>query len=451
MTYRGRRLMTGFSAVGLCVFLAFGPYLGPVRFEQVGIYLSLVALAFAGSLGKLTLHRSTMAVIGLWLFILALATANTMAAMQARETAITVPAFTLLDLPSAIGLKNLFGGLDNFLLPMAVIAIVGIACQRVPEDQRQRLLDAGVLAILICLCLNSLFALSIALQPERLLPVASYFWPSGGGPSVALAALAQQRIGGAFNQPGEAGSAYSLGLILWMYRYRNGVGRPWAQGVMAPLLLLGAILCSSKIVFLAGFPLALIYYFLHSETRGVTRRYRRTVFLVIAACFAMAIPAALVVLSNGNYLTQFSLFMDSLRSGSLLEALTGGRVGGGSSESSVLTFYFDEIMKKSPLFGLGFGSLSAYDSAYIHILALAGLVGVAAYLAMLAIVAYRFMAPSEPARLGLMIIVMVVLAGTGMPVLVQNRVGSLVIFCLALAWKLTPPLPQRSPVSEAVV
>ncbi len=366
----------------VCIIGAFGPYLGAtgVRLEQIVIYLcAIVLLIFKRQ--KFTLSKSSAVIVAAWAVILLIGIVNTYFAIADHQ--LIIPAATTMQIEGAeqVSWKSLFGGMDNMLVPMASCLVAVLALHGLSTEERRTATLRLCAMVTGALAVNTMLSGLLVLAPDRGFPIVQLFWPPGS--SVGFASFSQQRVCGVFNQPGEAGTAYSLGLLLWSYRLRHRAGFSTLEAFVVVLLIAGGVLCASKIFFFVGVPLALIYVarsYKKAESAPI-RRHAMKVGGVFAGLVVLAVVGAAALAPSSMFqFQQVQSFLSDVQNLSIFESLTGGRFGGSSPEDSVVTYYATVIVGRSPVFGLGFGSLAAFDSAYIQILAFSGLVGLGLYL-----------------------------------------------------------------------
>jgi hypothetical protein len=382
------------------------------------------------------LSRSSYGIVIAWAIVLSVGIVNTYFAVQSRQRVVPTPSDVLVELPEAVSLKSLFGGIDNLVLPMASCFIAVAALKPLTAFEQKRATFRLAAFIVGALSVNTLLSALLVMMPGPTLSFVQFFWPSGGT-SVALASFAQQRVSGVFNQPGEAGTAYSLGLLLWTYRLRHGVGNLVFEGLTFVLILVGGTLAGSKIFFFLGVPLAIAYGIgcFSSRANVSVRRRANKLAAFAAALFAAALVGAMVVLPASTFqFAQVQMFLSDVQNASILEAFSGGRYGGSSAAESVVSYYSRIIMSQGPVFGLGFGSLAAFDSAYIQILAFAGLTGLACYAFALGCLVLHFVKYGRNGLMGTLVCILIVAGGLGMPMFTLNRTGTLLVLTVTFLW-----------------
>lgn len=405
---------------------ALGPYLiGDIRLDQIIVYTSvLVALL----LNFVRLRRHDLAGPAQFLFLWAWIVAFGLAA--------ALPKQSLHGVQSA----GFLAGLDNYLLPIAIILIGWTWESRHPGPG---LVVIAAKTITVLMALNGLVAgatmLGLPLE-ETLRP----FWSSdASGGTVAQRAMTNGRFSGVFNQPAEAGIAYSLAALCLVHLVqlepgRNRVGRFVAGG----LIVAGGILTTSKIFIFGGVP-ALAYIALRdSRLRGRA---------VVAATAGVGLAVVLFgrQLSAWTGIAMFERLVTS--DGSLVSTLTAGRLG----DDSTFARPVEIIMQSDPWFGVGLQGLAVpYDSVWLEAFVVGGLAGVTLFITMLGALAVRWlklrteMSDHERMLSGAVIAVLIV-ASVGVPSLTANR--SAVFAWVLLSLLLVNRSPARRTQSEVQV
>jgi 4-amino-4-deoxy-L-arabinose transferase-like glycosyltransferase len=244
---------------------------------------------------------------------------------------------------------------------------------------------------------------------------------TGTGFSVWQNAASMGRISGIFNQPMEAGIAYSIGLTAWMYWFsttkRIGV---W-KAVLLCGIVIGGAMSVSKVFILGGVPLGIFYFAWGYRIRALIRpKFIISALLIVG----FLVPISLVLMSKWIG-TQFFLRLfeaKSLPDRNLIAIYSAGRFG--SDESSV-TQLFSLTFREAPFCGFGFGAFSPLDNGYLEFFYQGGFVALFIYVVILFILsshAVRFynLARNE-CRLLFILIFLIIGAGFGAPVFTINR------------------------------
>lgn len=301
---------------------------------------------------------------------------------------------------------------DYYVRP-AMIAL-GITAW-VASDHRERPLRSlrrslavllSLLAVNAVVSATSLFAdISWVLAPFRALSTAA-------NPNVADLALQNGRFSGIFNQPFEAGVAYSLGLFAWAYLFvGKGSRTPRASGYLVlALLVVGGVLPASKAFLLGGLPLFLVYWTAGGGLLGIIRPRN----LPIVAAAAIGIVFVIANWTGGTVLID-SYQEAAARSTSLVSFASAGRFGG----EGLVASQFGRVALEAPLTGFGLNSLEPLDSAYLMYFVHGGMLPLLGYLVLLGWlvgVGMRSAVATREGRLLLFVVVYMIGAGLGAPV-----------------------------------
>jgi hypothetical protein len=341
---------------------------------------------------------------------------------------VTAAAWTLassLGTPKAdVTLAMRVAGLENFLQPAALLMVVGLSVQGVGRESRVALLRVAIRTYLVLLAVNS--AVALATIYTDVWPLARHFVASSIGPDAASTwqrAAAIGRFTGLFNQPIEAGLAYSAGVIGWAYLVGSYRTVSWRDWFLFGAVALGGVLSVSKTFLFVGFPAGLLYWALWAGRHQVARP--RTVLAIGTAGIAGA--ALLQKWQAAAYAMRFfgrsATAADIRDLTATLDLLTAGRYAQGV-ESTVQRL-FAEVMAGAPVHGFGFGAYPTLENAYLEYLYLGGLVALGFYLAVLGIMGGmaalgRVATPRESTFLAVLLALMLA-AGLGGPVLTINR------------------------------
>jgi hypothetical protein len=416
------------------VAATFGPYLvAGIRTEQLVVYGSAIP-----ALGLLVYWArrwpfGLKAVLLIWLIPTSIALIGAFFAHTAP------PGFEL-------GVSAL-AGIDNYLLPVALIGLVGYWLVRQPASPLA-LLDRVALSVVALASANAAVALA---QFARIIPMSwlLHFWTAEGGTaSVTVLALANSRFTGVFGHPAEAGLAYSIALLLLTYLVVSRPGRHPVLSLFAlGLLGAGSFITQSKTVILLGLPLLLVLLLARSFRSEAARRWLLAVSLAGAGIGAVVLTVAT---SQFSWLVrQWFRFAGS--PGDILGVLSAGRYG----TSSLLSGTLRAVLTTEPFFGFGAAGLrTPYDSAWLELLAFAGVVGLAAYLALLWILVREWLRRAQGMPAGLWILSAGALALTlggsfGFPALTVNRSSTLLWLTLLLSLFSTPPADPLSRLRAA--
>lgn len=409
---------------------AFGPYLykaGGVRTDHLVIYgVALWTLAQVGS-GPRTWRLPPT----LWVVIGCLAAATS---------------WTLLVslLENSAPMMEIIAGAESYFQPVALIVGLTVLVARGPWNARRRMVSRAIAVICLLLAANTVVA------------VASIFfdtWPlvrlfvretTATGASVWESAALNGRYSGVFDQPMEAGVAYSAGLAAWVYWVAR-LGRPATRHlVLLGALVLGGFLSVSKVFILGGLPLCAFYLAWGFRMKPSTILRYFVGAIVFAAVF---VPAAAWLMRRWSGQSFFLRLFDAdlISSQGLVALYSAGRFGSGATTVSGL---FSTAWAEARVQGFGFGAFSPLDSAYVQFFYQGGLVALSLYAVMLGALtvhAYRHRraAPDE-SRLLMVLMILVVGAGLGAPALTLNR-ASVVLWALIVLAVTTSSIGRRDP------
>ncbi len=389
---------------------SFGPYvIGGLRTEQMAVYASAVFVLTLGSWMLLGYPVTGVGFLLLWTLLASVAAINAVGPGPA----------------SSFQPGDLLAGLDNLAAVAVLLLVVPLWAAR--AGTRPVLRTVAGVAVAGLLCNTAIIVVSWRLASVTWLPSLPAFWASGTEEAVAVRALANGRYTGIFNQPVEAGLAYSLGIMLLLYLAQTSTsGRRLGPWLIAGLIGMAAagLLSGSKIFILGGVPVLAVLIL-----RDRRRRNAAVLLAVLGILLAgMAWLAGLRVVSRDAYLVRL------LRAGTdPLTTLTSGRFGDGGVSGVT-----DSVVEFTPVFGYGAGGLRVpYDSAWVEALVIAGAVGVLLlgllYVALaLRWASLRRTAAGPETALGGGAIALTVVASVGTPALTLNRVGTLMVVVLAL-------------------
>lgn len=385
----------------------FGPYVsgpyvsGGVRTEQVTIYGLLIMVGITWRRVKATpLAQFTFAT---WVVYALIA---------------VVGAVAPVELPSVFLRGSVLAGLDNVTGPLWVMLLVWATVR--PTEAAQ-LLSAAARLIAVAMAVNAVIALAMIFVD--LAPYLRPFWGTAGDYVAAgMTASTVGRMLGIFNQPVEAGLAYSIAGLAACYVWRE---RPnWLLFWLIPIVL-GGLVSISKVFILGGLPLILWYAWRSKVGRG-----RITLLMVVAVPFLGIVASGTI--SRTALLGNIGGFLHPTVD-SALSTYTAGRFGNGNASS--LTSLWDEVILLDPWFGLGAGGLQVpYDNGWAEAFVMAGLVGVICYTLTLFLLWRMARTIHHPARRRLMLGLVALAAGAslGIPALTTNRASTLLWVLIAL-------------------
>lgn len=446
--------------VSVCIAAVMGPYLvSGLRTEQLAFYGSAVVVVLTQGPALVRALAPVRWLLLVWGAYAGVAVVGGLLPLHN-------------DTPWESG--SLLAGLDNALLPLATIVTVA---HWSATHSMQRLLTAITRVLVVAMSLNAVVALAGCLFGLDAMPWLRPFW-AADGTSTYVAELAEQmgRYSGVFNQPAEAGIAYTLAALSLAYlQKRAQVPALWAN-VGWVLIVVGGLLTLSK-VFVGGLVLALL----------VVIAYRTHV--VRTGVVALGTAAAMVGASLAGWFSGWGAsvmagwYRYSIEAGdSPLYTLTAGRFGtaghnGPPSIAAPMQPSVDgvessaapalpptgvgqllrEIRDEHPVFGVGARGLQvAYDSAWSEALVVGGFVGLALVGLTLVLVVgtslFR-MRRLDGAHGFLLagVVVLLLAACMGMPALTGNRESTLLwVFVVVLGFAGRSDSTKATPSSTTV-
>jgi hypothetical protein len=387
--------------VVLLVVSAFGPYVvGGLRTDHLVVYPIAVLAGF--SLLVARPETKPWAESSLWMVL-------SWAVLAGISVAGAIGGSGPMRWPQG----SLFAGVDNMLMPLALVAVVAALSSR---DQAPALLLLASRWVALLTAANAVLA--IVMTTTDLNAVIGHWWgpgmASGGTGTVAELAGQNGRVTGIFNQPAEAGLMYGVGSLAAIYAFAK---RP---RLMMPILFLigvGGILAVSKVYLLVALPL--VVFLLLRGGRFVQMS------LAVVGMLVLFRGGLLDGWTGGN---QFELMLGNGQESALTSA-TAGRLGNGGTLFAVV----DQVLRVSPWFGVGARGLEApYDNGWIEALVVGGIVGVAAFtVTLLFMIVAAVRRPLVDKSFAVCLALLAVFTSVGLPALTANRSG-LVLWLMVL-------------------
>lgn len=384
----------------LLILSAFGPYLSislGIKTDNLITYSFGFLFLFYALINKnIEIKKSVLSLFIIWTGAFLFLMVRTMAGNIASISAVIAEC-------------------KNFTQPIAIMSMFLFTFFKNKEINPKELLRKASWTLVILLSLNTIWTFIGFFIDQTM--INQYFWR--GEESVASRAMTMGRYSGIFNQPMEAGVAYSIGLLAWLYLAENRFMNIRLKSTLLLILMVsGGLLTVSKVFLFGG----LIMFLAGSLfVKPVRRRIIRLTFLI----FIIGFPIYYYLLHTWegiNYLFRF--FGNNSQQQGLLNLLTAGRYGGPNSQQSD---FFSGIWKSSPIYGEGLGSQQVLDSGFFHFFANGGLIGLGFYLLILLILCYSiikisfYTKNSSETKFFIGITLLVIIASFGSPVLTLNR------------------------------
>lgn len=392
---------------------AFGPYVLPnfgLRVEHFLIYgfLPVYILTRLGVSPNLTIPGASRILIFLFL---------------AETIWITIVSF----LSEGKGqFLQIFAACDNVFQPVILLLAGSCLVCNLASPEKKQILTTFLSTIIALLSANAI--LSLASVYFELFPLLKYFYGQGALHSQAVAVRASQmgRYTGIFNQPLEAGLAYSVGLLAWVYLACIAPRIKISGWIGLLLLFIGGTLSVSKVFVVGGVPLAAVLW-MWLFVSAFRIRPSTVIGLLLTAAFT---AFGLFLLSKHWFGFRYwaRLFdLEHMSNAGIIETYTAGRFG---AENTFLKSLFYEVWKNSPVWGFGAPINSAVDNAYIEFFYYGGSVGLGIYLGALVIIGVASLhGIKHNSSLGKYLFgmwVLIVLGGLGTPTLTLNRASILI-------------------------
>ncbi|GAA4749411.1 hypothetical protein GCM10023350_38140 [Nocardioides endophyticus] len=447
----------------VCVLGVFGPYIvSGARTEQLVIYGSAAAVVVTQLPRLFQILRPALLVLGLW----------------AAYAVVVVGGGLIIDNHMPWPSGSLVAGVDNALLPLASIVVFTFWTSLAGSESVLRLVSW---VVAWAMGANAVLAIVTTYLGLDAVPGIGRFWGAGGFDS-SVAVLAEQmgRFSGVFNQPAEAGVAYSLAAlgILFLARVEPQAPRP-VLWVLLALVVIGGLLTLSKVFVVGGLVLALI-------TAITDRRNRRQ--SVPVGILAVGVAAGLGMANlAGSWGASIMLnwYRVSIQAGdSFPYTLSAGRfgtpgdngaapsitpsapvdtggsgtdgAGGPTTEPEVplptgLSDVAHQILDNQPVFGVGARGLQvAYDSTWTEAMIVGGVVGLVLMLLVYVVLVARWVSnrrivPRSTSLFAGAVVLLTVGASFGMPALTGNRESTLLwmfLVPLVVAYRPAPGAPE---------
>ncbi len=347
----------------------------------------------------------------------------------------------------SLNFSKFVGPLENNIQPVALIFILIVFLSFKNLKTRLSFLENSSLLICIMLCLNSLVSISEIFVDTW--SFVKYFvrFDDLTQFSVWTNAASMGRYSGIFNQPFEAGLAYSVGLGAWLYRF--GINRQYNYFNIILILgiVVGGMLTVSKVFIAGGIPLAILYFFILNGL-GSFLNFRN--FFKILFVLLISLPLLLQFVDSWSGFSYFSrLFNKDTYSEDFYYAITAGRFG---TEETQVQHLFNKTYEEYPLYGFGFGHFPVLDNGYLAFFYQGGFIGLILYLSMLSIiflsgVKYSLM-KKKAGFLLLYLSILIIGADFGAPVLTINRSSILMWILVVLCFSILSHFSSRGTANQ---
>ncbi len=410
----------------------FGPYVSGVMTGQAVLVIWGAFILLTGWPLIIRDKLPMLPVIGLWATICAISViADT---WRAKD-------------PAFYGTQPAVHALWWLVMPQLVMIICWYWTLFVSAERLARAISR---VIAIGMAANAVLAImQLSTSNAKLGGVMLRFWSQratvNGTVTVAGLAATNGRYTGIFDQPAEAGTAYGVALLCIIYLARRGE-RWLVPEVTGVLVVVGGILSISKIFLFVSLPIAALVIV---RSPGVRLR-------ILAGA---TIGGAALLLANAvgllpTWRVGSSIILSFLHpNGSFVTLYTADRYGPGGG---TLWPAIADVLHTTPWAGFGLRGLNtAYDSQWLEILVLSGLIGVILFCAVVAVLGLEWLkmrkvaGPAESALAG-SVIMLAVASSAGFPSLTANRAGVLIWLILGVLLAERREVPRETrPLARA--
>ena len=386
----------------LLLFSAFGPYLSislGVKFDNIIVYFGgSIFLVLSLKLHRITMHKNLLGILIIWFSLFIYLLARTLIGGGAIDTFAFV------------------AEIKNFSQPLFILCIFVLVLFKNDIDATRDLLKKSGKLLLLLLSLNTLWMI-LGFFVD-LTEINQYFWR--GKDSTAMKAAENGRYSGVFNQPIEAGVAYTIGLYIWAYLLDLiKLKITFRYALVLILIIVGGIFTVSKVFIIFGLVIFILYLI-------NIKHYRMQLMKLSIFFLLLGLPIYYYLIKTWSGFSYFQrLFnLSNYRQQGVLNLITAGRYGTSNSQQNR---YFDKVWSDSPLLGKGLGSQQIYDSAFFHVFSSGGLIALIMYLGILFILLfscyqfYFYSYNSPEFKLYLSLFLLTIVGGLGAPVLTINR------------------------------
>jgi len=387
------------------IFMSFGPYVLPnfgLRTEHVLIYFLLPFAIIILMMKKRTiLSYSPLFNILMLLFFITLWTL--------MITFIGPKNYTLF--------VKVVAYLEDYFQPIAIILILSALLNFRSQESLITIFREACLLFIYLMMINSIIA-TVSIYYDLSSWISYFLKGTSISSTVWAKSLIMGRYLGIFNQPIEAGLAYSLALINWGYLTQMKRYISIGNYIILFALLIGGILSVSKVFILGGIPLFVLYLISIKRIRFLIN-YR----FVITATLGIIMTMLIFKTWKGfNYFLR--LFHFGNKSQDIVSLFTATRFGRGDTG---VKYLFNYVWEKAPIYGLGFAAKTPLDNAYLAYFVQGGLIALIGYLAMLTIIAlvgFNQFKKNKEGQLLFYLFVLILGGGIGAAVLSLNRIST---------------------------
>lgn len=319
-----------------------------------------------------------------------------------------------------VSIATVVSHLENYAQPVAVILLLGGALGGLSGQRVSRALEGSCRLLIALVSVNAVLAFLSAWVDMTMLMRYFAGAPDAAGLTVWEYARHMGRYSGVFNQPIEAGVAYSIGLFCWIYLRRVRGARCVPDYGLLYLIFLGGLLTVSKAFVVVGLALAGLYWIWTG--RGSQGLWNEA--LEGGAALAVLAGAAGTALQVPRWreVGQIWALMTGWAQPDALAFYTADRLG---KEGTRVQGLFEGVWDEAPILGLGFGAVETLDSGYGEFFVQGGVVALAGYVFLLLLMGgtgvRRWRRPEG--RFLVMLVLLAAFVSVGGPVVTANRAG----------------------------
>ena len=402
------------SLLYLIILSSFGPYIFPslgIRLDQLMIYGIFLFLLLSGSL-KFPRENTSVSILFLLLSLF------------------MFPFIGAINPEYVVSNSLLLAQIENYLQPI-IIFLIFFSLLPSNKQEIEVILRFGLELILWLLSLNTIFSIYIFLNPDTTLinifTGSKIIGDFGGYSDVTLAELnlTTGKFAGVFNQTFIVGFVYSLGLLIWVYLYKNNQEYSLKTPIFLILILIGGVMSFSKVFLVIGAPLFLILL-------GFKRSLIFFIFIIFAFFSMLLIYPNLFELVSDYKAMNYIFRLLTGFSGDFLNIYTSSRLGSDSAVIEGIIY----IISSKPLFGFGYGSIETSDFSFYEIVSLGGLMGLFAYTFLLLILItpiFNLRSLRDKYFYGLFLS-LTYISSLAAPIFTANRVSILIWFIIVMAY-----------------
>jgi len=261
---------------------------------------------------------------------------------------------------------------ENYSQMLSIVLIVFSSFRASDYNQVKGYFHYLIKVFIILMALHTFISIGMLLFPTF------NFWNAFTGNSfitelptevnMTAAQLARSagRSSGIFTQIFEAGYAYAIALVSWVYLYNALSKFIKFQNIVLYLIIIGGFISYSKVFLVLGL---VSFVFLANKT--FLLKVVSVLFICLFVPFLLNIEIG--VFNKGLIYFKRLIFIDSGHS--LIDVYTSGRF----SDESIILKNMGDIFLNSPLIGYGYGSIKTSDFSLYEVLSLGGVVGILMY------------------------------------------------------------------------